>query len=44
MACGAVYLGEASTSISMHTIAVQLVFEVGERLAEIAIIRILRLY
>ncbi|KAI6774750.1 hypothetical protein HG530_001508 [Fusarium avenaceum] len=27
MACGAVYLGEASTSISMHTIAVQLVFE-----------------
>ncbi|KAH6956126.1 aldehyde dehydrogenase family-domain-containing protein [Fusarium avenaceum] len=27
MACGAVYLGEASTSISMHGIAVQLVFE-----------------
>lgn len=37
MACGAVYLGEASTSISMHTIAVQLVFEVGERLTEVTI-------
>lgn len=32
MACGAVYLGESSTSISMHAIAVQLIFEVGERL------------
>ncbi|KAH7247554.1 uncharacterized protein BKA55DRAFT_676889 [Fusarium redolens] len=27
MACGAVYLGEDSTSNSMHTVAVQLVFE-----------------
>ncbi|CAG9986885.1 unnamed protein product [Clonostachys byssicola] len=27
MACGAVYLGESSTSISMHAVAVQLIFE-----------------
>ncbi|VUC26360.1 unnamed protein product [Clonostachys rosea] len=27
MACGAVYLGESSTSTSMHTVAVQLIFE-----------------
>ncbi|KAJ0128370.1 Glutathione S-transferase omega-like 2 [Fusarium oxysporum f. sp. albedinis] len=27
MACGAVYLGESSTSVSMHAVAVQLIFE-----------------
>lgn len=30
MACGAVYLGEYSTALSMHAVAVQLIFEVGE--------------
>lgn len=30
MACSAVYLGEHSRATSMHTISVQLVFEVGQ--------------